>query len=122
MSVNKTSKKRAAKGGGMENNMSVLKVNKDNFDQVLNSEKKVLLDFYADWCGPCRMLSPIVDEVAEEREDILVAKVNVDDEQELAQQYGVISIPTLVVLEGGKVLHQSSGARPKTEVLKLLEG
>ena len=102
--------------------MSVLKVNKLNFSDVKESEKKVLLDFYADWCGPCRMLSPIVDEIAEEREDILVGKVNVDDEQELAQEFGVVSIPTLVVMQGGKVLHQSSGARPKAEVLSLLEG
>lgn len=101
--------------------MSVLKVNKNNFDQVLHSEKKVLLDFYADWCGPCRMVSPIVDEIADEREDILVAKINVDDEQEIAQQFGVVSIPTLVVMQNGKVIHQSSGARPKANILSLLE-
>ena len=106
----------------MEINMSVLKVNKLNIGDVKESEKVVLLDFYADWCGPCRMLSPIVDQVAEEREDVLAGKVNVDDEQELAQQFGVISIPTLVVLRDGKVVHQSSGARPKEDVLKLLEG
>ena len=102
--------------------MSVVKLNKDNFNEIVNSEKKVLVDFYADWCGPCRMLSPIVDEIADEREDIVVAKVNVDDEPELAQQFGVISIPTLVVLSGGKVQNQSSGARPKADVLKMLEG
>ena len=101
--------------------MSVIKLNKDNFNEIVNVEKKVLVDFYADWCGPCRMLSPIVDEIADERDDIVVAKVNVDDEPELAQQFGVISIPTLVVLNGGKVQNQSSGARPKAEVLKMLE-
>ena len=102
--------------------MSVLKVNKLNICDVKQSERLVLLDFYADWCGPCRMLSPIVDQIADEREDILVGKINVDDEQELAQEFGVISIPTLVVMRGGKVVHQSSGARPKADVLKLLEG
>ena len=97
--------------------MSVVKLNKDNFNEIVNSEKKVLVDFYADWCGPCRMLSPIVDEIADEREDIVVAKVNVDDEPELAQQFGVISIPTLVVLSGGKVQNQSSGARDRKSVV-----
>ena len=102
--------------------MSVIKLNKNNYDEVIGGEKKVLIDFYADWCGPCRMLSPIVDEIANEREDVIVAKVNVDDEQELAQQFGVISIPTLAVMSGGKVINQSSGARPKADVLKMLEG
>ena len=102
--------------------MSAVKLNKDNFNEIVNVEKKVLVDFYADWCGPCRMLSPIVDEIASERDDIVVAKVNVDDEPELAQQFGVISIPTLVVLNGGKVVNQASGARPKADVLKMLEG
>ena len=102
--------------------MSVVKLNKDNYNEIVNVEKKVLIDFYADWCGPCRMLSPIVDEVANERDDIVVAKVNVDDEPELAQQFGVISIPTLAVLDRGKVVKQSSGARPKADVLKMLEG
>ncbi len=102
--------------------MSIVKLNKDNFNEIVSGDKKVLVDFYADWCGPCRMLSPIVDEIAGERDDIVVAKVNVDDEPELAQQFGVISIPTLVVLDGGKVVKQSSGARPKADVLKMLEG
>ena len=102
--------------------MSVVKLNKDNFKEVVNSEKKVLVDFYADWCGPCRMLSPIVDEIADEREDVVVAKVNVDDEPELSQEFGVISIPTLLVFKGGNVVNRSSGARPKADVLKLLEG
>jgi thioredoxin 1 len=102
--------------------MSVLYVNKNNFEQIKNNEKKVLLDFYADWCGPCRMVAPILDEIAAEHPEYLIAKVNVDDEPALAQEYGVASIPTLVVLEGGKVLSQSTGARPKGQILALLEG
>ena len=102
--------------------MSVVKVNKDNFNEIKNSEKTVLLDFYADWCGPCRMVSPIVDEIAEEHSEYLIGKVNVDQEGELAVQFGVASIPTLVVLKDGKVVSQSSGARPKAQILKLLEG
>ncbi len=101
--------------------MSVLKVNKSNFDEIKNSSKPVLLDFYADWCGPCRMVSPIVDEIAEERDDILVGKVNVDDEQELAGQFGVFSIPTLVVMKDGKVVNQSAGAKPKAQILAMIE-
>ena len=101
--------------------MAVLSINKENFETVKNSEKTVLLDFYADWCGPCRMVSPIVDEIAEEREDILVGKINVDNEPELAQKFGVISIPTLVILKDGKVVNQSAGARPKAQILSLLE-
>ena len=102
--------------------MSVVKINKENYNEIVNVEKKVLIDFYADWCGPCRMLSPIVDEIASERDDVVVAKVNVDDEQELALQFGVISIPTLVVMKDGMVVNQASGARPKADVLKMLEG
>ena len=101
--------------------MSVLKVNKSNFEEIKNSEKPVLLDFYADWCGPCRMLSPVVDEIAEERDDIVVGKVNVDDEDELASQFGVFSIPTLVVLKNGRVVSQASGARPKAQVLAMID-
>lgn len=101
--------------------MSVLKLTNDNFDVVKTAEKKVLIDFYADWCGPCRMVSPIVDEIAEERADILVAKVNVDDEPDLAQAFGVASIPTLVVMKDGAVVTQSAGARPKTQILAMLE-
>ena len=81
--------------------MSVLSVNKSNFESVKNSDKPVLLDFYADWCGPCRMLSPIVDEIANERDDIVVGKINVDIEGELAEEFGVFSIPTLVVMKQG---------------------
>ncbi len=102
--------------------MSVLKINKDNFNIVKESEKPVLLDFYADWCGPCRMVSPIVDEIADERTDILVGKINVDEEEELAREFAVFSIPTLVVLRGGEVVKRVSGARPKDGILALLEG
>ncbi len=100
--------------------MSVLKITKDSFDEVKRSEKPVLLDFYADWCGPCRILSPVVDEIAEERTDIVVGKINVDDEPELAQAFGIMTIPTLVVLKGGEVANKVSGVRPKAQVLALL--
>ncbi|MBP3330090.1 MAG: thioredoxin [Clostridia bacterium] len=100
--------------------MSVVKVNKDNINEALNSEKKVLLDFFASWCGPCRMLSPVVDKIAEENPDIFVGKVNVDEEPELAMQFGVSSIPVLVVMKDGKVLKQSLGAIPKQQVEELL--
>ena len=100
--------------------MSVLNVNKNNFESVKLSEKPVLLDFYADWCGPCRMVSPIVDEIAEERGDILVGKINVDDKPELAQAFGVISIPTLVVMKNGEIVNQATGARPKAQILSML--
>ena len=101
--------------------MSVISVNKDNFETVKSSEKTVLLDFYADWCGPCRMVSPIVDEIAEERSDLLVGKVNVDNEPELAEQFGVFSIPTLVVMKNGEIVNQSTGARPKNQILDMLK-
>ena len=100
--------------------MSVLKVTKENFDEVKSSEKPVLLDFYADWCGPCRIVSPVVDEIAEECDDIVVGKINVDDDPELAQAFGVMSIPTLVVLKNGEVTNKASGARPKAQILALL--
>ena len=102
--------------------MSVLSVNKNNFDSVKNSEKPVLLDFYADWCGPCRMVSPVVDEIAEENPQYLVGKVNVDNEMELAQAFGVASIPTLVLIKGGKIVNQSAGAKRKAQILAMLEG
>lgn len=101
--------------------MSVVKVSKNNFEDIKNSEKKVLLDFYADWCGPCRMVSPLVDEIAEENPQYLVGKINVDEEPELAQQFGVSSIPMLAVLENGEVVNQAVGARPKNQILALLE-
>ena len=101
--------------------MAVITITKENFAQeVLQSEKPVLLDFWASWCGPCRMLSPIVDEVAEERGDVKVGKVNVDEQPELAAEFGVMSIPTLLVFEQGKLVRQAVGARPKASVLELL--
>lgn len=101
--------------------MSVLQVTQENFDLVKNSDKKVLIDFYADWCGPCRMVSPFVDQIAEERPDILVAKVNVDEQAELANVFGVSSIPTLVVMQNGAVVTQAAGARPKAQILAMLD-
>ena len=101
--------------------MAVITITKENFAQeVLQSEKPVLLDFWASWCGPCRMLSPIVDEVAEERGDVKVGKVNLDEQPELAGEFGVMSIPTLLVFEQGKLVRQAVGARPKASVLDLL--
>ena len=101
--------------------MSVLNVNKNNFDSVKTNEKPVLLDFYADWCGPCRMVSPIVDEIAEENPQYLVGKINIDKDPELAQSFGVLSIPTLAVMKNGKVIRQSAGAKPKDQILAMLE-
>ena len=101
--------------------MSAININKNNFrNEVLDSEKPVLLDFWASWCGPCRMVSPIVDEIAAERGDIKVGKVNVDEERELAGQFVVMSIPTLVVIKGGRVVNQMVGARPKSQILAML--
>ena len=101
--------------------MAVVTITKENFEQeVLQSAKPVLLDFWASWCGPCRMISPIVDEVAEERGDVKVGKVNVDEQPELAGEFGVMSIPTLLVFEQGKLVRQAVGARPKASVLELL--
>ena len=102
--------------------MSVLKITNQNFESaVINSEKPVLLDFWASWCGPCRMVSPLVDEIAQENSQFLVGKVNVDEEPELAQKFGIMSIPTLVVMKGGKIVRQVTGARPKAQLLELLE-
>lgn len=101
--------------------MSVLKITESNFQSVvLESNKTVLLDFWASWCGPCRMLSPIIDEIAGERSDIKVGKVNVDEEPELASQFKIMSIPTLLVIKDGKVINQSMGVIPKEQVLALL--
>lgn len=102
--------------------MSVRKINAQNFDELKNQEKPVLLDFYADWCGPCRMVSPIVDEIATERDDIVVGKINVDENPDLAGAFGVFSIPTLVVMKNGRVVNQAAGARPKAQILAMLEG
>ena len=101
--------------------MSVQKLNSNNFESVKNSNQSVLLDFYADWCGPCRMVSPIIDEIANERNDILVAKINVEESPELAGEYGVYSIPTLMVMKNGKIVNKSTGARPKAAILSMLE-
>lgn len=102
-------------------NMSAIHINKNNFhNEVVNSDKPVLLDFWAPWCGPCRMVVPIVEEIARERPDIKVGKVNVDEQPELASQFGVMSIPTLVVMKNGKVVNRATGARPKNEILGML--
>lgn len=100
--------------------MSVLAVNKQNFESVVNSEKPVLLDFYADWCGPCRMVSPLVDEIAQENPQYLVGKINVDNEPELAAAFSVSSIPMLVAMKDGKVVNYAVGARPKEQILEML--
>lgn len=101
--------------------MSVLKINKDNMqNEVLNSHKTVLLDFYADWCGPCRMVTPVISEIAEERPDIKVGKINVDEQSELAARFDVMSIPTLVVVKEGKIVNKAVGMRPKAQILAML--
>ncbi len=101
--------------------MSAMKITKNNFqEEVLNVNGKVLLDFWAPWCGPCRMVGPIIDEISVERLDIKVGKINVDEQPELAAQFGVMSIPTLVVMENGKIVNQALGARPKNQILAML--
>ena len=101
--------------------MKAIDINKSNYEQVvLNADRKVLLDFWAPWCGPCRMVVPLVEEIAEENSDIIVGKVNVDVETELANQFGIMTIPTLVVLENGKIINKAVGAMPKEEILDLL--
>ena len=101
--------------------MSVQKLNLNNFEETVKTDKTVLIDFWAPWCGPCRMVSPVIDEIAEENPHLVVGKVNVDEEQELAQAFGVMSIPTLVVMKNGKVVKKSSGARPKAQILAMTE-
>ena len=102
--------------------MSVIKITKENFEsEVLDSEKTVLLDSYADWCGPCRMVSPIVDAIAEEHPEYKVGKINVDEQGELAQQFGVMSIPSLFVIKNGEVATQAVGARTKAQILDMLK-
>lgn len=100
--------------------MNAVNIGKENFQEILDSEKKVLLDFWAPWCGPCRMVAPVLEQIAQERGDLLVGKVNIDEEPELAGRFGIVSIPTLVVMEGGQVLRQSVGAMPKERILALL--
>ena len=101
--------------------MAAININEQNFEhEILRSDKKVLLDFWAPWCGPCRMVVPIVEQIAEERDDIKVAKVNIDEQPALAQQFGIMSIPTLVVMEEGKILQQSIGAKSKNAILSML--
>lgn len=101
--------------------MPVIHINKSNFqNEVMNSEKEVLLDFWAPWCGPCRMIAPILEEIATEHSDIKVGKVNVDEQPELASQFDVMSIPTLVVIKNGKIVNQAVGARPKQSILGML--
>lgn len=102
--------------------MSVLHINEENFEQmVLRAEKPVLLDFWATWCGPCRMVAPIVEEIAAQRDDILVGKIDVDEESALAARFGIVSIPTLIVMRGGEVAATAVGYRPKDAILKILE-
>ena len=101
--------------------MSAININKNNFQrEVMDSEQPVLLDFWAPWCGPCRMVAPIVEEIARERKDIKVGKVNVDEQPELASRFGVMSIPTLVVMKDGKIVNQAMGTRPKNAILGML--
>ena len=101
--------------------MSAIHINDINFKrEVIDSDKPVLLDFWAPWCGPCRMVLPIVEEIADERSDIKVGKINVDEQPGLAKQFGVMSIPTLVVMKNGKVINQAAGARPKAAILSMI--
>lgn len=101
--------------------MKAIDISKNNFESVvLNADRKVLLDFWAPWCGPCRMVVPLVEEIAEENSDIIVGKVNVDVETELANQFGIMTIPTLIVLENGKIINKAVGAMPKEAILDLL--
>ncbi len=102
--------------------MSVKKLNREEFEKARKEEGLILLDFYADWCGPCRMVAPVVEEVSQLREDVLVGKINVDDEEALAREFGIVSIPTLIVLKNGKIQKQVAGVRTREQILELLEG
>ena len=101
--------------------MSVIHVTKENFDSVILAEKPVLLDFWATWCGPCRMIAPVIDEIAEEHPEYVVGKINVDEEPQLAMEFGIMSIPTLVVIKNSEVAGQIVGVRPKEQILELLQ-
>ena len=100
--------------------MSVIAVTKENFDEIIKNEKPVLLDFYADWCGPCKMVAPIIHEIADENDNVVVGKINVDDEPDLAMKFGVMSIPTLVVMKNGEEANRATGARAKAQILAML--
>ena len=102
--------------------MSIIHITAENYEaQVQNAEGKILLDFWAPWCGPCRMIAPFLEEIAAEDESITIGKINVDDEMALAAKFGIVSIPTLVVMENGKAVQAAVGYRPKDDILKLLK-
>lgn len=102
--------------------MSVLKLTTENFEQeVLKSDKPVLVDFYADWCGPCKMMAPVIDEIAEEKADVKVGKLNIDEQMEIARQYRVMSIPTFIVFKNGEAVGRDMGAKPKSDILALFD-
>ena len=102
--------------------MAIVHVTKDNFDEVvMHSDKKVLVDFWATWCGPCKMLSPILEDIAEERKDLVIAKVNIDEEMDLAMKFNITSIPTLALVNGGTIVDTAVGYRPKEDVLKFTD-
>ena len=101
--------------------MAVASITNDNIEELLNSGRTLLIDFYADWCGPCRMVAPIVDQIAEEKPDIAVGKINIDEQPELAEKYGVMSIPTLIVIKDGEVVNKGTGVQPKGKLLEWLK-
>ena len=101
--------------------MAVISVDKSNFDALVKENKKLLLDFYADWCGPCRMVAPIIHEIAEERDDVTVGKINVDENMELAMKFGIVSIPTIILIENGEIVEKMVGARSKSEIIAAIE-
>lgn len=102
--------------------MAVLHLNKENFDTVLSTDKRVLLDFFATWCGPCRMVAPVIEEIANENPQYIVAKIDVDEQPELASRFGVMSIPTLIVMKNGEVISSAVGAKQKSAIISMLEG